>query len=369
MANRVTSPPPSPIYQYFQRIAKKIPLERGNYPYVTARVRAKKTFLLSADVYEKMLQMEIPQIARVLGEGTYKQEILSLGTKLSGVDLIEVATSRNMAAVFTQIINFSESELREMIAVYLDRFDVQNIKTIVRGKTFGASTGEIQEDIVPAGSMSERFLQDLIQLPTLEEIFDKLEGTIYAQALDALGRSAPEVERWNEWEDLVTKLYYENLLTVIPERTEGTRLMREWVQREIDLMNLRTLLRLWASKARLPYDPFIEGGLELPKANLSEMIGLDAATLASRLREYPLTEELSTRLRELEALGVGQLVLSVEKLLLLEAGRYAHVNPLSVLPVFDYIVRKVREVQNIRAIARGKESGLPPEVIRNLLVI
>jgi len=55
MAGRVTSTPPSPIYKYFQRIAKKIPLEWGNYPYVTARVRAKKTFLLSADVYEKML--------------------------------------------------------------------------------------------------------------------------------------------------------------------------------------------------------------------------------------------------------------------------------------------------------------------------
>jgi len=59
----------------------------------------------------------------------------------------------------------------------------------------------------------------------------------------------------------------------------------------------------------------------------------------------------------------------VEKLHLLEAGRYAHVNPLSVLPVLDYIVRKEREVQNLRIITRGKESGLSSDVIRDLLVI
>src|SRR3972149_225483 len=131
--------------------------------------------------------------------------------------------------------------------------------------------------------------------------------------------------------------------------------------------------------------------------------------LAARLREYRLTEELAGRLKDLQALGVGQLVRSVEKLHLLGAGRHAHVNPLSVLPtlayivrkeregqgrrvravgklrplgagrhahvnplsvlpILDYIVRKEREVQNLRIIARGKESGLGSGVIRDLLV-
>src|SRR6266550_532865 len=150
------------------------------------------------DVYERMLQMEIPQIARVLSEGAYKAEILALATKASGVDLIELATSRNLAAVYTQIIGFSEGELRQMIGWYLDRFDVQNVKTIVRGKIFGASSAEILEDIVAAGSMRESFLQGLIDLPTLDEVFDRLEGTIHAQALQALGKKPSEIQRWNE---------------------------------------------------------------------------------------------------------------------------------------------------------------------------
>lgn len=365
----VTSYLPPPLARAIRRAARSIPLESGNYPYVTARVRAKKAALLSEDVYERMLQMEPPQIARVLSEGAYKAEILAFATKVSGVDLIELATSRNLAAVFTQIIGFSEGELRQMIGWYLDRFDVQNIKTIVRGKLFGAAPTEIQEDLVPAGSMKEAYLRSLIDLPSLDEIFDELDGTIYAAGLEALGKKASEVAKWNEWEDRVTGLYYDSLLAVVPERTEGTRLMREFVRREIDIVNLETLLRLWASKSSPSYDLFIDGGLEIPTGDLARMVAMDVNALTSALREYAFTEELSGRLKDLQALGVGQLVRSVEKLHLLEAGRYAHVNPLSVLPILDYIVRKDREVQNLRIIARGKESRMAPEAIRDLLVV
>src|SRR3989442_2038960 len=368
MAAPLTSAPPNPA-GYLRRIKRWIPLESGNYPYVTARVRAKKGALLSADVYERMLQMEIPQIARVLSEGAYKEQILAFATKVSGVDLIEIATSRQLAAVFTQIIGFSEGELREMIGWYLDRFDVQNIKTIVRGKLFGATPAEVSEDIVAAGSMRESFLESLIQLPTLEEVFDSLDGTSYAQALDALGGDPSDLKKWNQWEDLVTQLYYGNLLAVVPERTESTRLMREGMRREIDIVNLKTLLRLWAQKVTLPYDPFIDGGYEFPKSDFAGLLTLDATALAARLKGYPFAEQLAGRLKDLQSVGLGNLVRSVEKTHLLTAGRQAHVHPLSVLPILAYIVRKEREVQNLRIIARGKESGLPPEVIRELLVI
>src|SRR5207244_11194791 len=131
--------------------------------------------LLSPDTYERMLQMEIPQIARVLSEGAYKAEILALATKASGVDLIELATSRNLAAVYTQIIGFSEGELRQMIGWYLDRFDVQEVKTIVRGKTFGASPTEISEVLVACGHLKESFLHALIELQSMHSIFDRHE--------------------------------------------------------------------------------------------------------------------------------------------------------------------------------------------------
>jgi len=40
-----------------------------------------------------------------------------------------------------------------------------------------------------------------------------------------------------------------------------------------------------------------------------------------------------------------------------------------VLPIIDFMIRKKIEVDNIRIIARGKESGLDVDHIKDLLVV
>ena len=43
--------------------------------------------------------------------------------------------------------------------------------------------------------------------------------------------------------------------------------------------------------------------------------------------------------------------------------------PLSVCPVLSFVLAKEREVDNVRAIARGREAGLSPEQIEAELVV
>lgn len=357
------------LYRRVRWLRERIPIESGNYPYVTARVKAKRALLLPEETYGRLLQMSIPEVARFLGEREYKEEMVALGARYSGVDLIEMATSRNLARTYTQIYEFCEGALRTMVARYLDRWDLQNVKTIVRGKVHGASQREIEEDLVPAGSFSEEFLQDLVDAESLDEAFRDLAGTIYAQALDILGEKPRQVENWAAWEDLASKLYYQDLLASIPPATEANRLMREFVEREIDIVNLKTLLRVWAARAMFDRDIFLPGGAELEVEDLEEMARLDHGQITKRLSDYSFYEHIAEDLARVEETGVGVLLRRVEKVHLTEAARYGHLHPLSILPILDYIVRKDREVQNLRLIARGKESGLPTDVIRALLVM
>lgn len=353
----------------YRAVRQRIPLETGNYPYVTARVKAKRALLLPKDAYDRLLLMEIPEIARLLGEREYKAEMLALGARYSGVDLIENAVTRNLAKVYNQIYEFSEGSLRTMVGQYLDRYDLENIKAIVRSKVYGATPDEVFEDLVPAGSFSEDFLRQLVDMPTLDEVFKALEGTIYGTAFAALGKKASEVGSWAEWEDRVSRLYYVDLLAAIPPSTEANRFMRQFVKREIDIVNLKTLLRAWDAKAKFEREIFLDGGDELDLESLHEMVALDKPALLKRLEEYSFYEDIAGALEKLEETGIGALMRRVEKVHLLEAARYAHLQPLSILPILDYIVLKDREVQNIRIIARGKESGLSTEVLRDLLVV
>ena len=145
--------------------------------------------------------------------------------------------------------------------------------------------------------------------------------------------------------------------------------MRQFVQTEIDIVNLKTLLRVWAAKASFKREIFLPGGREMTVEDLEEMVTLDKVTLMARLAETSFYESIAADLERVEATGVGALLRKVEKAHLIEAARYSHLHPLSILPILDFIVRKDREVQNIRLIARGKESGLSTDVIRELLVV
>jgi V/A-type H+/Na+-transporting ATPase subunit C len=360
---------PEEILRRYRQIRQWLPIETGNYPYVTARVRAKRASLLPKDVYDRLLVMEIPEIARFLGEREYKAEMLELGARYSGVDLIENATSLNLAETFSSIYGYSQGSLRAMVGWYLDRYDLQNVKTIVRAKVHGAARADVEEDLVSAGSLDADALGALVDAPTLDDVFKALSGTIYAAALSRLGKKPAQVENWSEWEDLVSRLYYTELLQSVPPSTEANKLMRRFIQREIDIVNLKTLLRAWAAKASFEREIFLEGGEELAVEDLHEMATLDKAALVGRLADYSFYEDIAADLEKVEETGIGALMRRVEKVHLMEASRYAHLHPLSILPILDFIVRKDREVQNIRIIARGKESGLSTDVIRGLLVV
>ncbi len=353
----------------YRWIRDRIPLETGNYPYVTARAKAKRASLLPKETYDRLLLMEVPEIARFLGEREYKAEMVALGARYSGVDLIENAVSRNLADTYNKIYDFSQGSLRAMIGRYLDRYDLENVKTIVRAKTYGASAADVEEDLVPAGSFSEDFLNELVEAPTLDAVFKALAGTIYANALTILGKKPSDVADWSPWEDLVSRLYYAELLASIPPSTDANRLMRQFVQREIDIVNLKTLLRAWSAKAKFEREIFLDGGYEMTVDELHEVVTLDKPGLIRALQTYSFYEDIAAALEKVEETGIGVLIRRVEKVHLLGAARYAHLHPLSILPILDYIVLKDREATNIRLIARGKESGLPMETIRELLVV
>ncbi len=355
--------------EMYQKLRSVIPVETGNYPYVCARVKAKKRWILSPDTYARYLRMGIPEIARSIGEGQYAEEIIALGTKYSGVDLIEMATRNNLAKVFTQIYEFSEGHLRDMISRYLDRWDVWNIKSILRGKFSGSTNEEIWETVVPAGSFRQEFLRNLLELETVEEIIEGLAGTIYWEALKEVEDEVEELGSLAPFEDALTHRYYSYLLEAIPPTIEPNIRFRNFIRREIDALNLKTLLRVRYEEVEIKRDVFIEGGLQIPKEDLEGLIEAPIEQVEAELKGTVFEAVLTPLLKEIEKKGLNEAIRTIEKIHISRASKYSHIHPLSILPVLDYFTRKEREVENIRIIARGKHAGLSEDVIKELLVI
>lgn len=342
------------------------PKGHSNYAYTTARVHAMKSKLLPKETYPRLLNMQIDEITRFVGELEYKEDVDELARSYEGVDLIEHALNRNLAVTFTKLLNISEGEVNFLIFQYLQKYDIWNIKTILRGKHCNASTEEILEAIVAAGRLTYTFLSELSAKPTTEDVIASLSQSEYYSILkDYDGKDLSDIE------NRLDMKYYEDLFRAIGEpKSKDRKLYSEFVRTEIDLKNLTTLFRLKKYGLTSPemLNLMINGGLKLKFKEIEKMMPLSFEEFVAELANTPYWDDISDccspnmdSFVDLEA--------KLKKLRLKSSVSFSHLYPLSIVMIMDYILGKQNEVNNLRMIIRGKAVGLSDEEIKNQLVI
>ena len=341
----------------------------SNPEYVTARVKARKSALYGDEEYRKLVRMGPAEIARFMEESDYEDEINALGARHSGVDLIEYALNRNLAKQFDDLLGWADGRLYGLIARYLRKFDAWNIKTVIRGLYSGADREDIEDDLIRAGEFDAALIDSLLTAPSIEEVVERLSGTIFDEDLDAAYEDYEETGVLVPLENAIDRTYYDHLLDDLVV-DEATQQYREFLEAEIDFRNARNALRLAQSGADIdPAAYYIDGGSLFTASELASL-SQNRDELVTAIRESRYGDDLSGALDELEA---AQSLIRFERALdaaLLEyTNSLGHVFPLSITPIASYILAKEREVDNIRAIARGREAGLSEEQIEQELVI
>ena len=341
----------------------------SNPEYVTARVRARKSVLYGDEEYRKLIRMGPAEIARFMEESDYETEINALGARHSGVDLIEYALNRNLAKQFDDLLRWADGRLYDLIARYLRKFDAWNVKTVIRGIYSGADREAIADDLIRAGEFDEELVDQLLDAPSIEDVVDRLSGTIFGPDLEDAYGDYEETGVLVPLENAVDRTYYEHLLEDLVV-DEATQQYREFLEAEIDFRNARNALRLAQSGADIdPAEYYIDGGSLFSSSELATL-AQNRDELVEKIRESKYGDDLSAALDELES---AESLINFERALdvaLLEyTGSLGHVFPLSITPIASYILAKEREVDNIRAIARGREAGLTEEQIEQELVI
>jgi V/A-type H+-transporting ATPase subunit C len=343
----------------------------SNYEYVSARVRTRRSQLFEDDDYRKLVRMGPGEIARFMEESTYAREINALGARHDGVDLIEYALNRNEARHFDDLLRWADGRLYNRIVRYLRKFDAWNVKTVLRGIYTDSDPQDIRDDLIRAGELSEELLDALVEADSIELVVEQLEGTLFGEPLADALRDHEETGLLVPLENAVDRAYYEHLLAEEGGADDrATTLYLEFLRAEIDFRNVRNALRLAFSGADIdPADYHIEGGKLFDRSELASVAG-NVDELVNRVRGSVYGDELSDALDDLE--GTDSLIAfehALESALLAYSRHLSVVYPLSVCPVLAFVLAKEREVDNIRAIARGREAGLSPEEIEEELII
>lgn len=343
----------------------------AQYIYACTRLRVRKAQLIPREDYLRMLNMSLPEITRFIGETTYRSEIDELGTSFSGINLVEVALSWNLAKEYQHVLELVPGDLKHFTASYLRRWDIQNVVTVLRGKMQKMSPGKIKEVLVPAGRLDRFALDRLIAEESPERVVEALKGERFYPILERELPRALETGSFAHLENELYKSYYARLIADAKEGVKGGDIFLKYIQLEIDVRNIQDLFRLRAGDVHEDVRELLIPGGSFTVDELQRLSGLESQDeFIDALKRQVKMTSLLTSLEEIRgkpALHGVEVALTRVQLDQMErmSKRYAF----SILPILVYLEKKKYEVANLRALARGKEAGIPGERLQGYLVM
>ena len=347
-------------------MGRPVILER--YPYTYLRTIVMKKNLLTKQDYDKIIKMSLGEIAKYLEDFEYKKEVDELALQYKGVELLERALALNLGNKFKKLRRISPHDLRLLISLYLKRYDMYNIKTVLRGKFSLLSNEEIKRYLSPLATQNTAFFDRILAQKTPEEIFgalDFIEEKYRREAIEHLRQHSS----LSYMENALDRFYYSFVFSQLRYLTMEGKLYKRFLLSEIDVLNIKVLLRLKAEK--------------VPEQAIRDLL-LPFGTIKKEALEKMLKAEKSGVLKELdgtgfspivekyanaEAVSIAELEMDLDKFLLQQSKKLVRQNPMSVDVILGYMFLKDVEVKNLERIAKAKHLGMDESFIERIVVV
>lgn len=343
--------------------------------YVNARVRGMHSFLLDRKQLNSLiLKPDIDSLVSELEKTPYKEDIQKAMIIASGIKGIEYALRLNLIRTFRKILSFVEGEIGEKyVSIFLCRWDVHNIKTILRGKKVHIPTQDIRDCLIPAGTLDEATIVELLKQPDIKAVIDLLATWGHACAAPL----TRHFEEYNARSDLVIleyaldKNYYEESLAMVQGKTKDEQIIRDIVSTEIDIINIKSVLTLLRDRID-PEDGehvLLSGGkffdlkilrAMLRESNPSDILPYLDLTPYRFMRELKDTGKIPVKMSAYQS--------ALDRYLITHGIRAFRGDPLSITIIIGYLWAKYTEVINLRIIARCKTAMITPEEMEAELI-
>jgi V/A-type H+-transporting ATPase subunit C len=346
-----------------------------DYGYANARIRGMKSRLMDRKALEGLINIpDIDSLIIELENTQYKDDIQDAMTKYRGIDCVEYALRKNFTRTFKKILGFVEDQVAEKyIKIFLDRWDIQNIKTILRGKNIHATPEEMIECLMPAGELDEKTLIELIKQPDIKSVIDVMAtwDVEYSRVLTKKFREYQNDKDLIVLENALDRHYYESSLKKVCGASYDETVIKSILSTEIDIVNIKTVMRMIRDRIE-PEDAvkfLIEGGKRLRIEKLNQMLETKSLKGALDLladTSYRPVADIPEEYLKKEKISVIEKKL--DRLLIKNGISAFSYDPLSIAISIGYFWAKFNEITNIRIISRYKTSDLPEEWLKEELI-
>jgi len=358
-------------------VATKAKPSPGGTPYSNTRIRARRGSLLNAEGLEAYLQEEsFESFVNRLDNSSYGPTYEKARLLQTGIDAVSLALQMTLSQTYFWVYEMSERRYRLLLAALATKWDIQDLKTIIRAKAAGAALSVYNSAFVGVGvSISADNIRVLAHQQTLEDVVALVLtwNLPYRQAF-ATGLEAYYLrDQIADFELQLDHAYLKWAQGKFRGLGEGVRFARQVFGEGVDQLNFATLVRLvdTPDEVEEPLSYFLEGGCHLDAKTFSALMESDDLyalvnsldipeynqAIQTGYEKYLLTGHLSEFERALEVLLTRKTI---------EEG-YGDILGFGV--ALSYLTAKENEVNNLNIIAHGINRQVDPEIIRKDLIL
>jgi V/A-type H+/Na+-transporting ATPase subunit C len=348
-----------------------------DYGYSNARLRGMRSRLLRSEALERLMQTDdMHQLIQELLQTPYApdlEEALLMGRTAAEVS---EGLKTNLVRTYRKVFGFMNQEAKEISAVLLGRWDVFNIKTILRGKHIELAAGEISEGLLPVGALSQVDLDGLLMQNDIRGVIDTAVTWDLPQA-PAMRDGYVEYQRTGELADLELALdrYYSTwaMRKLSSKRNRNYAMGRRILGIQVDIQNLVMVFR--AARENLTPEQseeyFLYGGNQVGLDMYQRLAALsDIDEILDGLRGTRFGKLLDEAAEHyLETMSVASFERALEDYFTRKVIAVGGTDPLGVGIPLAYLWGKQNEVTNVRIIVKSIAVGIPAQRTRRELIL
>jgi V/A-type H+-transporting ATPase subunit C len=246
---------------------------------------------------------------------------------------------------------------RNFLVYWTGRFEISNVKTLLRGKMTGERPAALLGRLTPMGAFGRLDVQELAHTEDMGELFRHLEAGPYASIVRPARRAFVETQDPFLLDAALDRGFYEGLeQRAMPLESAAGASFRRLMGALIDRINLVWLLRFRFNYELPPsqvYYLLMASRYSLPPSQLRNLATLDS--LEAVLDALP--ERLHGLLKGVA--DIPEAYARLERAAAEDARKVLHSGAPAISRAFAYLLLRWRELRSVRAILRGRHLDLP----------
>ena len=284
-------------------------------------------------------------------------------------DKIALSLEKNFTIKFIErieeIVRITPSKMGEFLRAYFNfRFEVLNLKRILRGKFTESSAEDIKESLIPIDPYLAPEQHELVSMGSLEEVVRKLKGTAYESLIEKLDLFTEYDALW-PLELELNYIYARNILMLTEKLPAKDRnIVNSLVKYETDVENVLIAIKR-RGKEGVNLDEIFPVTYGIDKNDLKKVIETSDLSKAIDEMKEPYNEVLAP-------IKTGDIALVRA---MLRKGKYEAATSARVGDqygfnvILAFLVYSEIEKDNLVGLSWGKAQGLDSEDLLKYIVI